>query len=142
MAVCALVSIDNFSRPIALHANWDGIWRGSRFLPPTERCFVVFQMGEELITVHQGLPVRSLQRPMAMPLWRQSPQVGAAVGSCTEVNVLRIGALAEAFCNGTEPACRGARVKCTAAQASFAQRGKVSEAHPRCPVAWTKAANI
>ena len=34
-------------------------------------------------------------RPMAMPLWRQSPQVGAAVGSCTEVNVLRIGALAE-----------------------------------------------
>ena len=103
------ISIDNFSRPITLRANWDGtlatpvdvsyvkkrcfltletfpyenhgkinrtrlfhsllsgypkaqlgcyahgsesatspgIWRGSRFLPPTERCFVVFQVGED-----------------------------------------------------------------------------------------------
>ena len=42
-------------------------------------------------------------RPMAMPLWRQTPSADPALGSCTEVNVLRIGALAEVRKNGEGP---------------------------------------
>ena len=140
VTVCALISIDNFSRPITLRANWDGIWRGSRFLPPTESCFVVFQVGEDVITTHQGLPVRSLQRPMTVPLWRQRDAAmcgnGNAMASCEEVNVLRVGELAQAYCNGAEPP-RGAHVRCSAAQRAQ-RREKVSESNPRCPVAWTK----
>ena len=41
-------------------------------------------------------------RPMAMPLWRQNPSADPALGSCTEVNVLRIGALAEVRKNAGE----------------------------------------
>ena len=46
-AVCALSSIDNFRRPVPLSES-HGVWRGSRFFPPTERCLLIFQVGEEL----------------------------------------------------------------------------------------------
>lgn len=46
-AVCALSSIDNFRRPVPLSES-QGVWRGSRFFPPTERCLLIFQVGEEL----------------------------------------------------------------------------------------------
>ncbi|CAK9004121.1 unnamed protein product [Durusdinium trenchii] len=91
----ALVSIDNFSQPVPLTPSRHGLWRGSRFLPPTERLLVIFRVGEELCT-HPKLPVRTLQRPLQVP--------NRGDGSvCGEVNVLRVADLAEAFCLGVPP---------------------------------------
>ncbi|CAJ1355657.1 unnamed protein product, partial [Effrenium voratum] len=115
--VCILMCLDNFSRPTPLTAQSDGVYRGSRFLPPCERCFLALRVGQTL-GVHPRLPVRSLQRPLLLPL--QGTQRELA-----EVNVLRVGALAEA----PMPGCRLLRTAAEAA--SFSTSSKLASAHPR-----------
>jgi len=112
LTICALMSVDNFSQPVLLREE-EGRWTGSRFLPPAERIFMVIQMGNQL-TVHRRLPTRMLLEPLTIPL-RSSAAPEGGSSTVFEINVLRVGSLAAAYCRG-EPDASEARVICTAAE--------------------------
>mmetsp|Transcript_55027 Transcript_55027/g.98086 ORF Transcript_55027/g.98086 Transcript_55027/m.98086 type:complete len:1062 (+) Transcript_55027:21-3206(+) len=134
--VCALFSIDNFSKPVPLELQSDGRWIGSRFLPPSDEAMhVIFQVDDHL-EVSGELPTRSLPG-LQLPLWRRT---GASdeqpvVAEIKEVNLLQVGQFAETFCaklrskpaDSVHPPDQTAVVQQTASQAAESETGKLRE---------------
>lgn len=115
--VCVFLSLDNFSQALPLEFK-DGSWTGTRFLPPAERMFAVFQIAGKLC-VHQRLPARALQQPLEIPLWSPDGDGQTETAIVGEINVVRLGSLALGYCNDVETS-QGARVLCTCAEAATA----------------------
>ncbi|CAE7674297.1 Tcte1, partial [Symbiodinium microadriaticum] len=99
--VCVFLSLDNFSQALPLEFK-DGSWTGTRFLPPAERMFAVFQIAGKLC-VHQRLPARALQQPLEIPLWSPDGDGQTETAIVGEINVVRLGSLALGYCNDVEP---------------------------------------
>ncbi|CAE8636874.1 unnamed protein product [Polarella glacialis] len=121
--VCALFSINNFTQPLVLEPQADSSWQGSRFLPPTEEAFlVVFQIGNGF-QVAQDLPQSPLFPCARLPLWQagdegEGPNQDSGSGQVrvSEVNLLRVGDLAEAFCSSAHPEGAAWVVGCASAE--------------------------
>jgi len=103
---CAFVSVDNFSRAVALQRTHDGHFTGSRFLPPTaEPLYLIFQVDDQL-AVSNDLPRERLASALEVALQEARFTGQEAIGGHTqsavvfastwEVNVLHVAPLAEA----------------------------------------------